>query len=69
MQLDQLQLVHQLPAGVPIPRLRARLLALVEQASNQQELTQACLQVTQADYLGLVRKRHQHVRKGAICQK
>ena len=68
MQLDQLQLVRQLPAGVPIPRLRARLLALVEQASNQQELTLACLRVAQADHLGLVRKRHQIGRKGAIYQ-
>mmetsp|Transcript_31718 Transcript_31718/g.79039 ORF Transcript_31718/g.79039 Transcript_31718/m.79039 type:complete len:266 (+) Transcript_31718:3-800(+) len=68
MQLDQVQLVRQLPEGVSIPRLRERLAAFIEQASNELDLTRACLQVAQADYLGLVQRRHHYLRAGTVAQ-
>ncbi|KAL3899802.1 MAG: hypothetical protein SGPRY_012582, partial [Prymnesium sp.] len=67
MRLDQAELVRQLPEGVAIPKLRQRLAKLVEQSANELELLHACLQVAQADYLGLIRRRHRYVRAGTIC--
>eukprot|EP00966_Prymnesium_polylepis_P259571 5995751-Prymnesium_polylepis.2 len=66
MQLDQAELVRSLPEGVPIPRLKQRLLALLEQASNQVELTQACVAVAQADHQALIQKRHRMAKRGTL---
>jgi vacuolar protein sorting-associated protein 41 len=66
-EIDQLSLVRQLPLGVQIPRLRTSLIALLEQAANQLELTQACMQVAQADHVALLQRSHACRRAGNVC--
>ena len=66
MQLEPLTLIRTLPEGMEVPGLKAFVLQILGQASNQLDLTEGCLRVAQSDAAKLAHERHRHQRRGAV---
>mgnify|MGYP002039768350 CR=1 FL=1 len=66
MQLEPLTLIRTLPDGMEVPGLKAFVLQILAQASNQLDLTDGCLRVAQSDAAKLAHERHHHQRRGAV---
>ena len=66
MQLEPLTLIRTLPEGMEVPGLKAFVLQILAQASNQLDLTDGCLRVAQSDAAKLAHERHHHQRRGTV---